>query len=251
MTRLLGGIKVGDKANFGSRYGRTNGLSGVCEAGSFFYRWFPRETTSDLAEYKSLEEMDSFRRTIAAFMDKSNAPMILKNTYNSLRIRKLADAFQGAVFVHVVRDPVDTALSLLRARRDRLGSEMEWFGLRPPDYSTIKEYPPHEQVIAQVLAIRRCINEDAKRYLRDTQLFTVQYESLCQDPNSEANRFLTYMQQQGVALEQLNELPEYFEASRSNPSDAERKAMVRALKKQQEIYLPMSNIFTRKHCSNG
>ncbi len=59
------------------------------------------------------------------------------------------------LFVHVRREPLDVALSILEARRRYYGDPSVWWSTHPPGYEALAELSPAEQIAGQVTGLRR------------------------------------------------------------------------------------------------
>ncbi len=207
---------------FTSDYGRMRGLGAPCEAGAFFERWFPHFPTHVEAEPDLVNRLSELRRYIAAFSRRKAAPMILKNTYNSLRIGPLAAAVPEALFVRVERRAVDTALSILRAREALFNSQEMWFSLAPPDFEVIRRLPPHEQVLRQIISIDACIERDLERFVDPDRVLGAKYEAFCENPQGFAETFEEFFAGHGTRLVRAGELPEEFPRRKSNDTKDDR-----------------------------
>ena len=91
--------------SFESDYGRTRGLLGLHEAGEFWYRWFPRgDEVYVAAGETSADDLDELRQELRGLAAVFDVPLLHKNTYNSMRIAPLVEAFPEACFLVSVRD---------------------------------------------------------------------------------------------------------------------------------------------------
>ena len=155
ITKLIGWrLRRNRTAQYESSYGRISGLTAPSEAGEFWYRWFPRGIRIHTG-YGQLHsgQISEMRRVIDGMQNMTGRHLLFKNTYNSMRIGALLETFPNAVFLVSRRNPVDTAQSLLLARRNRLSNKSKWFSVPPREYEEIVRGTPEQQVVDQVFCI--------------------------------------------------------------------------------------------------
>ena len=121
--------------------------------------------------------------TVHALQGLAGGPLINKWQANVLRIPLLAATFPGALFVEIARDEVAIAASVLRARRESAEGEAHWFSVRPPGLGDISRLDPSQQIAAQIVQLRRVI-DDALAALPERQVLRWRYGELCSDPDA-------------------------------------------------------------------
>jgi hypothetical protein len=126
-------------------------------------------------------------------------PFLSKNTWNSVRIPALHHALPHAVFIVVERDPLYTAQSLLRGRRERFGEEPGPWSILPREMVAMSDLPPVEYVANQILYTHRAI-ERARAQLGSERFFTVRYEDFCGDPAGVLERLDGFCEARGIEL---------------------------------------------------
>ena len=142
------------------------------EAGKVWNRWFPDE----YVESTPAKWCVKIAEMVEGFQSLFNAPLVNKNVKHSNRIPALTEIFPEAKFIHVTRDPANTAISILQARRER---GMGWYSVKPWGYCRrVEKWNEAEQVVFQVRGIRIDIERDAEN------LLTVRYEDLCTGPRA-------------------------------------------------------------------
>lgn len=162
-----------------SRFGVMHGLTGPSEAGKVIQRWFgavdaePQEASADRHRL--------VRNTIGQISRQQGASLVLKELHNVLRMETIHRMLPEAVFVHLRRDVLFTAQSLLLAREAINGDRSRPLGVLPPgEFGTLSA---EEQVVRQVLGIERWI-EEACQSFGITRKITVNYEEFCQNTHS-------------------------------------------------------------------
>jgi hypothetical protein len=205
--------KRGSQTDYQSVYGKTERCWGPHEGGQFWYRWFPKgEHVYVAAGETNPASLEWIRGEILGMMRVQRAPALLKNTYNSMRVAPLLEAFPDACFLTVKRDPVNIAQSILHARIKLQGDKQRWWALPPKDVDWIKELPYWEQVVEQVYSIYRQIETDRAQF-GESHFFDVCYESLCDDVHGSLVSIQTFLEDRGLQLSVRSEVPAQFQRS--------------------------------------
>ncbi|NWG08348.1 MAG: sulfotransferase [Chloroflexi bacterium] len=219
LSKFLSVFLAKKQIGYASNYGRTDSVFGPSEAGEFWYRWFPRGehvyVPPGATKPQSIQEL---RRQVVGISKKFKAPMLFKNTYNSMRIAPIAEAFPQAVFLVCMRDEVDTAQSILEGRVKRNGNKTDWFSVPPRQIDEIKAHPYWEQVVEQVYYIYRQIDEDIQR-LGPERFLRISYRRLCEDTRGTMDEIARFFESRGVDVSVRNEVPENFPYSTGKKID--------------------------------
>ncbi|MFW6271764.1 MAG: sulfotransferase family protein [Desulfosalsimonas sp.] len=165
--------------SFISDNGRTRRWIDVNESGKFWYQWYPKDTPcldDEVLAGTDFSEMVSTIRRIQARLGK---PLVFKNQTNSQRVSSLARLFPDSFFIHVTRDPLATAKSIIRQRKRMLGSPEKWYSIKPENYEQIKNFDYVEQVVRQIYGVDQMIKRDFAQLDAD-RCMTVKYEDLGQ-----------------------------------------------------------------------
>lgn len=195
---------------FVSNYGRTDGWLGPSESGEFWYRWFPRGEHIYVPPHAtSAQTLEIMRREITGISIMTRKPVIFKNTYNSMRIAPIVEAFPNAKFLVCQRDPVDISQSILNGRVKALGDKSPWWSLPPKEIDAIKQHAYWEQVVEQVYYVYKQIEEDKQRY-GEEHFHNVNYHELCQHPRQTLSEIEQFLNIKSCNCEQL---PEQFPLS--------------------------------------
>ena len=167
-------------ADYESEHGATSGDWGPSEAGEYWYRFFPRDRHQQGDDDATDRLCADVAAGVRAFAAACDAPVVFKNTLNSLRVPVLARALPEARFVLVERDLADNARSLLVGRLRR-GDIHEWWGARPDGAEPIDQLEPAAQVAWQVRRVTDVARDDLDR-CAPGRWITVRYDELCDDP---------------------------------------------------------------------
>jgi len=155
-----------------SEFGFLPGLWAPNEAGQIMRDWFG-ESADDAGTPR-------VRAMMTAIADAAQAPLVLKNLSNTLRLTRIKRTFPAARLLLLRRDPRWTAQSLLLARRRLLGDERGWWSVAPPDYQSVIRREPVYQVLWQAdrleqIALDACLAAPQRAAVVD-------YEYLCAHP---------------------------------------------------------------------
>ena len=181
---LLSGIVLHERIfgsrphnNFTSDNGRTRRWIDVNESGKFWYQWYPKDVPKLTDEILFGIDFSTMVGTIRNIQLKLKKPLVFKNQTSSQRVRSFARLFPGSIFVHVIRDPLPVARSIIRQRRRFLGSQEKWLSLKPENYEEIKDLDYVEQVVRQIHGVDGMIRS-AFDELNTNRCMTVRYEDL-------------------------------------------------------------------------
>jgi len=186
-SRLLFGDRPHDC--FSSDRGRTPhcGLHAPNEMEHFFKRLFPnvRAVDTEIAAATTLAKL--LCRAARAY----KRPIVFKSLRIGQRIGLLVEQMPFARFIHIKRDPLFTAQSIILARKAEG---------KPPD-AVWYVVPRRSEELAEIHGIRKVvrqihlINEDIEReFSRFSGIgATVEYRKLCDDPAAEVNRLSAFL----------------------------------------------------------
>jgi hypothetical protein len=187
--------------SFTSEYGRTRGWIAPSECGKFWYQWFPKEPHFVPANAWQPGKYDRLRDTMAAISQASERPFVFKNLMCGQRLQVLAKVFPEARYIFIVRDPLDTAQSILIRREMHQGGKEEWSSVKPPNYPELSRLPYPAQIVGQVYWTGRQIREDLARLPAGSSV-TVRYEDFCQDITGQLDRMASFLRSGGVELQE-------------------------------------------------
>jgi len=179
---------------FKSFYGNTfkYGMHAPSECGDFWYQWLPRGQYFAGEEAMNEEQKKTLRDTVYSILNKYDKPFVFKNLSNSLRLRMLSEVFPEAKVIFVKRDPLSTALSILRARRKFKVRNDELWSIKPPNYKYIESLNEYEMIVKQIYSIEKQIFED-KELFSDKNFMNIHFESFCKDPKKAMERIKNFI----------------------------------------------------------
>lgn len=171
-----------------SNYGNTESASDPHEFGHFWKRWvYSGLGGSDELSEAQLGEIDwhGLGEEIQRMMTVWLAPMVFKQLRLGLFAGRLSRELKKARFVILRRSKSEIAVSVLKCRRRRYGTDAEWFGLKPHHYKELQKKPPLEQIIEKInyldeLLSRQTMQISPERYrcLEYRELIDAPAESL-------------------------------------------------------------------------
>jgi len=167
---------------FDSDLGKTRG---AVQPHEFWYFWrrFVRFGDTQVLSPEALRAVDhrTLVHELAGFEEVFDRPLAMKALNLTWHADALASWFGPCVIIHLERDVIDNALSLLSARRDFYDDESVWYSFSPPERADLSMLSPHEQVVGQVLASQRAATA-ALSSLPEGKAMKIHYERLCEQP---------------------------------------------------------------------
>ena len=180
---LTGGIR-NQRVRLESYYGRTRALSGPSDGLEFWDQWLGSDRRAIPAEIGP-QEVVAMQRFFGRLERLSGRPVVTKNNALLGSAHLVAEALPTARFVCLRRDPLFLAQSLMKARRDILGTTEIGYGIEDLA-SSPPRLDPHEDVWRQVKFFRRLEATQAER-LGD-RFMVLDYEKVCEDPAAAIGR---------------------------------------------------------------
>ena len=218
----------GGPTTFASDFGRTRGIR---EPHEFGYFW------SDVLGYRDMQEQPSefedsidwarIRRLFANMTDACGKPMVFKSFLLAWHLQRTVREMPDSLFVWVRRDPVENALSLLRAREKQLGSADAWISMRPRQYEWLRHESPEVQTAGQVRFVEQAIERQAG-LVDSRNLIEVNYDQLCRNPAELVDAVAVRLDSLGCPVYRTSPPPDALAAVARPEPDAGRRARVAA-----------------------
>jgi len=151
---------------FKSKHGRTidGGLHAPTEGGQIWQRWLPSYDNYLDVETVSDKQIILIRKNIYSLINRYNKPLIIKNNYNSLRLKLIKKFSPNAKFIFIKRDPLYTAQSIIIARENIYNDRSMWWSIKPSNYMEIGQLSYVEQVVKQIYYIEKQIHIELKMF---------------------------------------------------------------------------------------
>ena len=196
--------------SYESNLGKTRGALSPSEFWYFWRRFFPLELPEPLTA-QQLEQIDTklFLAELAALTDFYRQPFVLKGMLLNFHIEFLARLSSKFIFIHLVRDTLFNAQSLLQARQAYFGDLRQWYSTKPAEFAWLKDLDPFYQVVGQCLFTNRAIRNSlaqlpANRYL------ALEYEAFCAEPKQVYSRLVATLNEHGAGIDLAYQGPECF-----------------------------------------
>jgi hypothetical protein len=211
--------------SFTSHYGQTRGRHSPSECGHFWYRWLPKDHHFIDHNEISTQMVENIRREISSVINYFDKPIIFKNLNAGQRLRLLTRCFPEAKFIFITRDPLQTAQSILMAKR-RLGlADNEFWSIMPQNANELKKLDWDEQIVKQVCFLEKQIIQDSSMVHRDN-FFKIHYRDLSLQRIDTLAKKLGFKERKNPQIPKINPL----ETISVDPVDFERlRSQVEAL----------------------
>jgi LPS sulfotransferase NodH len=172
-----------DPIMFQSTLGKAKGPKQPHEFWYFWNRFFKFKDIQQL-DQDALAEVDTdvFLKELAGIQKVFGLPLVMKAMNLNWNIPFLYNLHPQIFFIHIKRDLLYNAQSLLLARKKFFGNFTDWYSFKPPNYHQLVELPFWAQVIEQVLETNKAI-EDSFKLLTGDRCISIRYEDFCERPS--------------------------------------------------------------------
>jgi hypothetical protein len=217
------------EVGFSSNLGKTKGALAPNEFWFFWRRFLPTSTIRALGPEGVAEtDTEGLRAALASLEDVFDKPFAMKGLMVQFDLAAFAEVLPNAFFLHVVRDPVYNAQSLLESRERYFGSRDAWYSVEPANVDELKALPPEEQVIGQVAATHAAVRE-GRAAIDPGRSLEVDYEAFCDDPAALWSALRAKLGALGHELPEAHPGPTRFDVTNVDRLDAATMARLREL----------------------
>lgn len=147
----------------------------------------PIDESSLGPETMSAESLGAWKQTFYRFLQritwKTGKQLVLKSPPHTFRVKMLKEMFPDAVFINIVRNPLDVYPSTINLWRTLYHTQ----GLQTPSPRGLEE-----MVLGTYVHMFERLNAD-KRMLRADQFYQLAYEDLIKDPLGEMKKIYDYL----------------------------------------------------------
>lgn len=176
---------------FSSAHGTTPEIAGPHEFGYFWREWLRLDDAAThhltAAELARIDRHGLRAALEGEILGAFGLPVLFKNVICGFQAQLLTEIHPRSLFVHVRRDPIATAASILQSRQLRYGSYANWWSLKPAAFDEIQRAPdPATAVALQVVHCRR--EFDAELAVPGIHALEVDYADLCADAGRQIER---------------------------------------------------------------
>jgi len=219
---LIGESKNSD---FNSNYARTNNLSDIHEFGYFWRYWLKKNSFDDITYAKSKEneiEWLKVRDILSTIQFETNKPFVFKNIYGSYHMKKFTEILDKVIFVYIERDNLDTAVSILNARKKYNKDLNVWWSYQPLEYNKLKDKDYWTQIAGQVYYLKKYYLKELEE-LEEKNKFHVTYQQLCESPKSVIDGIMNISEKNwNYKFNKINTPPAKFPFRKYEDSETEK-----------------------------
>jgi len=175
----------GNYSSFNSDYARTSEIQDIHEFGYFWRDLLNKENMSDITQVRERESVidwNHVRRVLSSIQHEFGKPMVFKNIFGSYHLEKLKALLGRVVYVYIERDPLDSAISILQARKKYYSDLNTWWSYTPIEYDELKDLDYMEQIAGQVYFLQRFYQKEIEKHA-DCSI-KIRYEELARNPQS-------------------------------------------------------------------
>ena len=174
-------------------------------------------------------DWEQFRRVITNMTDVVEGPIVFKSMVFGFYLEQARNVLPRTCVVHIRRDPVENAMSILRMRRRYSGSIEHWTSLKPREYCWLEHEAPVVQAAGQALYCNRAYRR-ALRAAGDRNVLTISLADLSGKPATVLEQIRELLNENGAEIPVHDLEIEPFE-TRSVPEyePGEREAVERAV----------------------
>jgi len=200
-----------------SQYGFTEGYEGHHEFGYFWRRWFDFKETHYLdRDAQAQVDVKRLKKSLSVMEKAWQRPLFFKNAAAlPLQTAFLANILPTSMFIHIKRDPLDVAASLLKGRRKYMGDETKWFSIKPREYTFLKNKSVPEQIAGQIYYTQKEIDKQLEQ-VPPHRKFTLMFSDLFPNADYELHRIGRFLKDNYPDIEERKiELPMLSRVSES------------------------------------
>jgi LPS sulfotransferase NodH len=174
------------QSDFSSNYARTKNLSDIHEYGYFWRYWLNKHTFDDITYAKEKEnEIDwgGLRKVLSSLQNETQRPFVFKNIFGSYHMKKFVEIIDKSIFIYIERDELDTAVSILNARKKYNTDLNVWWSYQPLEYNQLKDKDYWTQIAGQIHYLQEFYKKEMEQLPNKNHL-SISYKEMCDNPLS-------------------------------------------------------------------
>jgi LPS sulfotransferase NodH len=178
---IFGSSKASD---FRSDYARTSNILDIHEFGYFWRYWLKKDSLSDITQVAEREkniDWNGLKKVLANIQKEFDRPLLFKNVFGSYHTQKMFNTLGKVLYVYIKRDLLDTAVSILQARKKYYSDLNTWWSYAPVEYNKIKDLDYWKQIAGQIYYLKRYYQKQIDEAIRPF-IIEVDYQELCYNP---------------------------------------------------------------------
>lgn len=181
------------KSSFQSDIGFERGLFSPSEANLLWNYWFGFLLQEiDPEEVQDASRLGYIQSHLTKRLQKTGKPLLACWNAHAFYLESIWTLYDKPLIVNILRDPVDTSISILKAREHSKGDVASWWSMMPRDiadsYDTLS-------IEAQVMKQVHCSYQRVKAFEEQHpgKVVHLAYENLCRDPQGTALEIIDQM----------------------------------------------------------
>jgi len=208
-------LDTGSPYSFSSTFGSTENLNDIHEFGYFWRDWLKKESFENIRDARQIEnkiDWNGLRTTLANMQAEFGRPMLFKNIFGSYHISKLNEVLEQTLWIYIERDPLDTAVSILRARKKYYDDPNNWWSYLPPEYEKIIDLDYWHQIAGQIHYLKKFYHREMDQLEATGRGLRLSLRDLCHDPRSILEKVQSKISKlYDIEIEMIQEPPASFE----------------------------------------
>lgn len=213
-------------SSFKSDYAKTSHFTDIHEFGYYWRYWLKKETFTGVTQADKIEkdiDWKGLRRSLANIQAEFKQPMVFKNIFGSYHITKLNDLLKKVIFIYITRDPLDSAISILDARRKYYKDPNTWWSYMPVEYEQLRNLDYWQQIAGQVFFLKKYYDKHISNPLVKN-ILTISYEELSKNPLKVIRDISEFSKSSfGAEIEVLKNPPKSFPFRVYNDRDEDKQ----------------------------
>jgi hypothetical protein len=176
---------LGDPYSFDykSHYAKTSSINDIHEFGYFWRSLLQKKSIESIIHSQREKNIDwsDVKNKLLNIQDIFNKPLVFKNILGSYHIGDFIRILNKKVFfIYIERNPIDTGLSIIEARKLYNKDLNDWWSYVPLEYNSLKNKDHWFQIAGQVFFLQRFYNQMVKKY--PGNVIKISYEQVCNSP---------------------------------------------------------------------
>ena len=218
-------------SNFESTFGRTTDIS---EPHEFGYFWFSllgyTEMREPAAPDNHMIDWGRVKLLMTNICQAFESPVVFKNFLIGWHMQQMSAILPKTCFVRIKRDPVENALSLLKMRKQFLGSKDAWVSMKPKEYDWLRDEPYWVQIAGQVYYIEKELDRQIVN-CGSTNIIECTLEELRNHPNKLLERVSQLIKKTGASAELVRPIKRDLEVGHltNDTDDDDKKKIEKAI----------------------
>ncbi len=194
--------------SYRSDYARTEHISAPHEFSYFWRRMLLISDSGNFDPTESAKRIDwpLLKNIIVNMNHIMGGGMVFKTLeYSGFFLEEFSKVFEKSCFIYIKRNPLDTAISIAKARMTFNTDLNDWWGSYPLEYNKIKNEPFETQIAAQMFYLKSMFEKNIQK--ASYKVIEVNYEDVCKTPQLFFDALIAKIKSlYGIELEQITKM---------------------------------------------